>query len=517
MSTPLRRSNVSRVVAESESSGYNSPVAGTPRKLPRQLDLDLEELDDVEFHLPPVEEPTLDSILNEADDEDELLSVDSSGDGGAVGPTVGVSAVQEEGGPDSCLLEQQPLFSPVDSEAQSVVSGGSGSQTSSIRTSRLARREALRREHGSVFRHVILKGISAQVTSASERAGAGLPSAIAAASFLAVGMSNGTVLLFDPGQVKKGVSSGFLPLFDCVNQAIDDVLRAVLGTAKEGEDLGMVSSLAFNVDSTRLLVGHVKGVLRMFDVISGKLLRTIVDAHLPGTAVIHVKFTDSPALALICDSSGSVFELSFKRRLGIRGYDYRCIFSGSRGEVVNIEPLLLSSTPPSHQEDLPPDLDGSLSLVAMASMTKVLVVSIRPELEVLFSQSLPGDQGLLPLLSWRFVLIQSRVKVVDPVLAFGRQDVIYFYQVTVCSSPYPDFIPLQAVPLPFATIGFSWLNNRTLAVLDSKELLHVVDIRKSSLRRIVPDYARLVPEKRERARELERAGREALVCMHAYA
>lgn len=63
------------------------------------------------------------------------------------------------------------------------------------------------------------------------------------------------------------------------------------------------------------------------------------------------------------DSGGSVFELSFKRTLGIRSYDCKCLFSGSRGEVVTIEPLLL------HQLSSHP-LHGAV-LVAMATLSKV--------------------------------------------------------------------------------------------------------------------------------------------------
>lgn len=75
------------------------------------------------------------------------------------------------------------------------------------------------------------------------------------------------------------------------------------------------------------------------------------------------QFTDNPNLAVCSDSGGSVFELSFKRTLGIRSVDSRCIFSGSRGEVCCIEPLRLKAltTHPLH---------GSI-LVAMATLSKV--------------------------------------------------------------------------------------------------------------------------------------------------
>ena len=48
--------------------------------------------------------------------------------------------------------------------------------------------------------------------------------------------------------------------------------------------------------------------------------QSLDEIHPMGSAVIHARFTDDPNLALIGDSGGSVFEVTFKRTLGIRGY-----------------------------------------------------------------------------------------------------------------------------------------------------------------------------------------------------
>lgn len=79
---------------------------------------------------------------------------------------------------------------------------------------------------------------------------------------------------------------------------------------------------------------------------------------------LNYQFTDNPKLAVCADSGGSVFELSFKRTLGMRGCDSKCLFSGSRGEVVSVEPLLLH-----HLNSHP--LHGAV-LIAMATLSKVL-------------------------------------------------------------------------------------------------------------------------------------------------
>ena len=88
-----------------------------------------------------------------------------------------------------------------------------------------------------------------------------------------------------------------------------------------------------NDDCSRVLVGYARGQLTMWDLTSGKLLRTITDAHSPGVAVLSVKFTDDKTVAVMSDSGGSVFRLEFKRLIGLRTCDSQCLFSGSRGEV----------------------------------------------------------------------------------------------------------------------------------------------------------------------------------------
>ena len=149
------------------------------------------------------------------------------------------------------------------------------------------------------FRHVILKGISAQMSSARDRADAGLPTAMAAGSYVAIGTSHGFVLVFDGNQT----------------------LKYSLGGHSFGRECGSVSCLAFdqNIEDgpTRLLAGFAKGHLLEYDLTSGKLLRKLDDAHPLGSAIIRTRFTHEKALALICDSGGSVFEVSLKKTLGM--------------------------------------------------------------------------------------------------------------------------------------------------------------------------------------------------------
>lgn len=70
-----------------------------------------------------------------------------------------------------------------------------------------------------------------------------------------------------------------------------------------------------------------------------------------------------PNLAIVNNSVGSVFELNFKRNFGIRSVEPKCLFSGGRGRVCVIEPLLFSQLA-SHP------MNGYV-IIAMATLSKV--------------------------------------------------------------------------------------------------------------------------------------------------
>ncbi|XP_048580337.1 vacuolar protein sorting-associated protein 8 homolog isoform X2 [Nematostella vectensis] len=209
----------------------------------------------------------------------------------------------------------------------------------------------------------------------------------------------------------------------------------------------------------------------MWDLQSGKLLRTILDAHPIGSAVLHVRFTDDPTVAFCSYSGGSVFVLSFKRLIGVRSYESTCLFSGSRGEVCTLAPLHMHQGMKDHPM-------YEFSMLALATLTKVLVLTLKPTMEVLFTHRLQGPSDSLPLLSWQFAIIQvASHKVIDPVLAFGRGGCIYFYQAHCRSEKDVKFMFLQRVEVDYKLIALNWLNPHVMAAIDSLERLHVLDVR----------------------------------------
>lgn len=63
-------------------------------------------------------------------------------------------------------------------------------------------------EHGIVLRHFELHDASSQLLSAADRIAAGLPTAMAVGSLLAVGTSRGVVLVFDAQQMLRWCLGG---------------------------------------------------------------------------------------------------------------------------------------------------------------------------------------------------------------------------------------------------------------------------------------------------------------------
>eukprot|EP00095_Tigriopus_kingsejongensis_P008534 maker-scaffold81_size397536-snap-gene-2.19 protein:Tk08534 transcript:maker-scaffold81_size397536-snap-gene-2.19-mRNA-1 annotation:"hypothetical protein LOTGIDRAFT_215952" len=405
----------------------------------------LEDLDDEEFGLPPITQlPTLADILGDnpevPDEDDDEESAHTGLE--AVDYGLGsISAVH-----NSSLLDSLSLISRgSQSSEQSRSKHSNASKMSRPKTA------GHKEKHGSIMRHVILKGITAQMVSLADRVNVGIPTCMASTVYIAIGTSHGFVLVFDSLQV----------------------LKWSLGGARYGQDYGSVSALDFNLDSSRLLVGFAKGHVVEFDINAGKVSTVLNDAHPVASPVIHVKYTDDPSLALISDAAGSIFEIQFKRAVSLKKFSSRCIFSGSRGEVVAIEPLSLVHYPEHRMKNQ--------IIVGVATISKVIVLALKPALKVLFTSGLGGRTNCLPVISWQFVIIVTadNQRTVDPVIAFGRQSSIHFFQLSENLGGKTIFVPLRTLDLNYEFLNFGWLNTKCLAILDAHEGFHLEDVRTS--------------------------------------
>ncbi|XP_049539400.1 vacuolar protein sorting-associated protein 8 homolog [Anopheles darlingi] len=385
--------------------------------LAESLQLDIEELDDEEYSIPAVDTlPTLESVLSEIDSD--LDSVSALG-------VVGRHA--SNGGVQSSIAEDDII--------QSGSRGSGATPTPSLD-------DHLKLE--SILRHVVLQGVTAQLTSAVERVDAGLATSCAVSMMIAVGTSHGHILAFDCTQTLKWC-------------------------CQDGISQGAVSAMAFNDDNSRLLAGFARGGILMIDTQTGDVIRTLNEVITPNTGVLHLKWTNRPSLALCSDSGGSVWSLNFTRRLGIRGCDSRCLFSGARGEVCTVEPLLLGD------EDHPLK---TYTLVALATLSKFFVVLIRPRLKVIKFHPMAGYPDCLPLLAWQMVLIQAAdsTRSIDPVLAAARGSDLFFHQITYNSGRI-SLLFLRHIQLSYNLLSIHWLGPKSIACLDTKEMLHLSDVR----------------------------------------
>ena len=329
---------------------------------------------------------------------------------------------------------------------------------------------SLLEKNGIVCKQTYLKQVSSQLKTAIDRSDAGLPTALEISSLMAIGTSRGLVLLFDLNQVLK------------------------LYITSESKDA--ISALSLNNACDRLLVGDSSGLILMYDT-NGKLLRKITDSHPAGNAILNLKFTDDPKLAVFSDSGGSVFMLEFKRVMGVRSADTQCLFSGSRGEVCHIEPLKFEKYAESFldkigsKSSVKKNLDhlqtllAKHSFLAMASFTKVFIVALKPKLTVLFTFGLNSSLKYLPILNWQLAILQSEEskRYISPMLSCARDSVIYFFQLNYFFDSDQDLnkqfriIYSKKSQFSYQILNFTWLNAKTLAILDQNEKLHIVDIK----------------------------------------
>ena len=269
--------------------------------------------------------------------------------------------------------------------------------------------------HGSLLKVSELQTISNQIISCIERTNYGQPTTVDVAyqRLIVVGTTKGVVLLFE--------------------YRTETLKHCLLSDPNDGA----VSTLNLNSDATRLLVGYARGRIQMYDCSNGKLLRTILaDCHAPETGILTVKFTHDPTIALFSDTGGSVYVLHFTRHLR-RDYQSKCIFSGSRGEVCAIEPLLFPNTQDSLTNQTTDRLDQhplkSVYLVALATFTKIFLLALRSQenVKILHVHRLVGSNSTLPLLKWQFVIVKvsDQTSCVSPILAAVRDRLCTFFQV----------------------------------------------------------------------------------------
>ncbi|KAF7258369.1 hypothetical protein EG68_04792 [Paragonimus skrjabini miyazakii] len=239
----------------------------------------------------------------------------------------------------------------------------------------------------------------------------------------------------------------------------------------------------------------------------GHLLCLIEDAHGVGQATSLCSFTTISSLAVCVDTGGSVFQLNFKRGLSGLKRESLCFFSGSRGEICALDALGSAAPFAEHSESCAPEkvshkINGAFQtsghrtlashgLIAMASFTKLLVVSLRPRIQILHWQPLNGPATCLPHLTWQWDFRNcSCASSCRAVLAFGRGFSVHLLNVFLSSDPkrgaptpedtsengLVNFQLTHSIELSYDLMALHWISSKNqMIALDMSENLHLLD------------------------------------------
>lgn len=200
-----------------------------------------------------------------------------------------------------------------------------------------------------------LDSISHQLVSFRSKNGFAV--AIAAnGSHIAVATSKGTLLIFDgEGRLERFWSN-------C-------------------ESDGSASCVAFSEGGRYVAVGYSRGFVKIINRKSGAIEGLIKEAVQLGRGVLEILYLDSNHTFLTLDSGGSVFEIHTRNKFRLGKSTIRCVFSGCNGEVL-------------HMRLMPQ------SLLALLTVSKVLIISTRSRGSVICVFPLDNDLNFPPLLDY---------------------------------------------------------------------------------------------------------------------
>lgn len=261
-----------------------------------------------------------------------------------------------------------------------------------------------RGEAGPVMLTQPLTRVQDQLMGGNLRRDAGLPTTLTISRYVAVGTTHGFVLIFDH------------------NQELRMILGSTAGTADYGPVTSLDAAPPGKVEGDWLVCGHQGGQLVLWDVASGKPLKTISDAHT--SPVVHARFLADGRL-VTADTKGVVNLTSFNRVFLMLVSETQLVLNGSVGPILSMAPLLPGNAP--HPTD-------ALNIVAFATNKRIHLIAALAgnNVRVLNSkisrpESAPGGpnagvgssgSGGLPYLAWRRSITPTEEsKPLEPILA----------------------------------------------------------------------------------------------------
>uniref|UniRef100_A0A0M3IMQ5 Vps8 domain-containing protein n=1 Tax=Ascaris lumbricoides TaxID=6252 RepID=A0A0M3IMQ5_ASCLU len=278
-----------------------------------------------------------------------------------------------------------------------------------------------------------------------------------------------------------------------------------------------VSCMDFNLDGVKLAVGYATGLVRVINIMTGRMIENTNEVVQPGRGIIHITFMGSGRRLMIVDSGGSVYEMRTHTRVRVRRV--KCVFSGCHGEVVYVKTLandsflamvsltklFLISLPDAQlifansfngPPDRPPLIDWQFvdfkvvyvktlandSFLAMVSLTKLFLISL-PDAQLIFANSFNGPPDRPPLIDWQFVdfKMNANEKLQNAVLAAGRGSRIDLFRLFGKIPGAKNIAVVKSFSLEFEMINLKWVDPFHLLALDSEERIHLIDISKGEI------------------------------------
>jgi WD40 repeat protein len=237
----------------------------------------------------------------------------------------------------------------------------------------------------SVIQFSHLPTLSAQVTGDKARSLWGLPTCISVHSkIVACGTSLGCVVLFDHFE-------GFRWMV-CLAFVFTLVMlrhRMVLGATSQGERVDPITCLCISPSGDWLLAAHSSGRSVVWDTVRGKEEK-IMNEH--SAAVLHACFLDDRNI-VTADSLGLVLRITITHVFFTWRFSISKIFDTtppSLGRIQAMRPLESNASAPHPS--------SSSEMMAMATASMFFVVSLKPDLVMLFKEPRPPTvcANLLP-------------------------------------------------------------------------------------------------------------------------
>jgi len=317
----------------------------------------------------------------------------------------------------------------------------------------------------------------------------GLPTALSVNSkFIAIGTQKGAILVFD--------------LFEVLRHQLSNLADP----SADGPRNGSVTSIDVSGNGEVLIAGYTSGVLVLWDVIKGIMLKTISDVH--PSPISTVRFLNEKDMKVVTvDSGGLVNMLTFTRNILWSTYSMEtdCLLDGTAGQILAMHvlpPPTIRNKGNAITSPKDPFLDA-LVLIALSSERSSFAIAVEPEINVLHrwakpsqDEILPGNETFevpsnytfLPCLSWGWSLVIGGGNAVTPILARAWGCKLQFLRASFQSGPTENINGLSKTAYEWPAFGLhdefdsaapivavEWLGERSLAYLTLTNEFIVID------------------------------------------